>query len=362
MSKLKVQLAERSYDIVIEKDGLVDIGAHLKHALPSNKVLIISNKMVFDIYGDSLISALEKAGFKSDYFLMEDGEKAKNLATAEKIYDKCFQAKLDRKSGIIALGGGVVGDVAGFVAATYLRGVNFIQIPTTLLAQVDSSVGGKVAVNHPQGKNLIGAFYQPKLVFMELNSLKTLPERELRAGLAEVIKYGVIKCEAFFNFLEENAAGLLALDLEVIEQVIFSSCKIKSQVVALDERESGLRAILNFGHTIGHAVEAQTDYRQFRHGEAVAMGMAGAGQLAVEMGWWSQDEQKRLVQLIKRLGLPAVLPEVDTERLVQAMHGDKKNVDDKIVMVLPKKMGEVAITHEIDLKLVKQVLDSQKYA
>jgi 3-dehydroquinate synthase len=263
------------------------------------------------------------------------------------LYDYALENGLERQSAVVALGGGVIGDLAGFFAATYMRGVPFIQVPTTLLAQVDSSVGGKVGVNHPKGKNMIGCFYQPRLVFTDVATLRTLPRRELRAGLAEVIKYGVIWDEGFFCFLEKNLEGVFDLDQQVLTKIVRNSCAIKAEIVEKDEREAGLRAILNFGHTVGHAIEAITEYRVYRHGEAVALGMVVAATIAVRRGLLAPELKKRLVSFLERAGLPTGVPAFG-EELLEIMKKDKKVQRGRIRFVLPLALGQVEIFSDIE--------------
>ena len=356
---LSVGLGSRSYNIVIGWNILKGLGEYLKLHKPvsSQNFLIISNQKVFSLYGAEITAALEAQGYPTNYFLVPDGEEAKSLKQAEILYDYCCSIPLDRKSCVIALGGGVVGDLAGFVAATYMRGIAYLQVPTTLLAQVDSSVGGKVGINLPTGKNLVGAFYQPNLVYMDLATLTTLPLRELQTGLAEIIKYGVLDND-FFSYLEENISSLLQLDYQVLVYAVKKACQIKSFIVSEDELEQGKRAYLNFGHTIGHAIEAVTNYEMYRHGEAVALGMKWAGRLAVKMNKWSQEEQLRLEQLISKVGLPTELPNLDWSKVIKAMELDKKNSQGRLTMILPERIGHVEINNNVDYNFVKQLLEN----
>jgi len=356
MTEIKVELGERSYPIVTGWNILAGLGEYLANMMGRKKVLIISNPLVFDLYGESLVDSMETAGFTVTTALVPDGEEAKSLETVAKVYGGCCQAGLDRRSVVLALGGGVVGDLAGFVAATFMRGINFVQVPTTLLAQVDSSIGGKVGINLPQGKNLVGAFYQPKLVYMDLQTLKTLPLRELRTGIAEIIKYGVLDSEEFFSYLEDNMELLLKVDGEALSYTVNKSCSIKSDIVSQDEQEGGVRAVLNLGHTIGHAIEALSGYQQFRHGEAVAIGMKYAGGIALKLNLWSAQDQERLENLIGRAGLPQELPGYSGEELLRVMALDKKNIDGKLTFALPEKIGQVKIVPGVDPCLVQQVL------
>jgi 3-dehydroquinate synthase len=291
-------------------------------------------------------SVLADSGFTVSYYEVPDGEEYKTLQSAAAIYDQMVDAGMERGSALVALGGGVVGDLAGFVAATYMRGVPLIQVPTTLLAQVDSSVGGKVAVNHSRGKNLIGCFYQPKLVFADLQVLKTLPEREIRAGMAEVIKYGAIWDSTFFTFLERQLDRILSLEPAPLMETVKRSCAIKAEIVSGDEREEGRRAILNFGHTIGHALESLTDYRVYRHGEAIAAGMAAAARLAVNRGLQDQADRERLVALLERTGLPVTFP-YPARDLLELLSHDKKVLEGRPRFVLPVKIGQAEICSDL---------------
>ncbi|HHP50369.1 MAG TPA: 3-dehydroquinate synthase [Moorella mulderi] len=343
--ELRVELGDRSYPIVCGPRLLEGAGGWLKRIgrmVPP--ALVVSNPTVADLYWPPLEASLKGEGWQPHLILLPDSEEAKTLKEISRVYDLAGEIKMERKSPLIALGGGVVGDAAGFVATTWLRGLPFIQIPTTLLAQVDASVGGKVALNHPQGKNLIGAFYQPRLVLIDVDTLKTLPEREFRSGLAEVIKYGVIMDRDFFEYIEQNLENIMAGQPECLMEVVCRSCSLKARVVAQDEREeTGLRRILNFGHTVGHAVEAATGFSLYRHGEAVAIGMALAARMAVEMGIFSLQECRRLLALLKRAGLPTEMPPLNGEAFRQALLRDKKIEGGRILMVLPVNLGRVEV-------------------
>lgn len=362
MATLTVSLGERSYPIITGEGLLPKLGEYLqeKGKNLSHNPLLVSNPTIFELYGAIAITALEAQGFTVTPCLVEDSEKAKSLSWVARLYDTAIAAGLDRHSPVIALGGGVVGDLAGFVAATYMRGVPFIQVPTTLLAQVDASVGGKVAIDHPRGKNLIGAFYQPRMVLADLNTLRSLPARQIRAGLAEVVKYGVIWDTDFLDFVEANTSRLLACELQIMQQVVYRSCAIKAQVVSQDERESGPRAILNFGHTVGHAVETLTGYSTYHHGEAVAMGMATEGRIARALGLWAENEQRRLEALLAALELPISLPaNFDAHAALEVMTRDKKAAEQRLTFVLPKRFGEVAIYRDVPAESVLQVLEAR---
>ena len=302
---------------------------------------MVTNPTVAQLYLDSLDEALRQAGFEVAPILVPDGEEHKNLKSLAAIYDRLIAERLERKACIVALGGGVIGDLAGFAAATYLRGVPYVQVPTTLLAQVDSSVGGKTAVNHDDGKNLIGAFYQPKLVLIDIAVLRSLPRRELIAGLAEVIKYGIIEDAALFSMLEHSIDKIIGLNQEMLTRIIAASCSIKARVVEADEREDDYRAVLNFGHTIGHALEAATGYRKFLHGEAVGVGMVKAAALSVNQRFCDAASLKRVMALIQKAGLPVEIPpEVAPQSLIQAMEIDKKVAGGKIKFIMCEGIGK----------------------
>jgi 3-dehydroquinate synthase len=339
---LDVALGERSYPI--------HVGPGVLSALPSlmgkpGRCLIVTDETVAGLYAEPVLAALSQADWEPRLAVVPAGEGSKSLAEAGRLYDAAVEAGLKRHHPIVALGGGVVGDLAGFIAATYQRGVPFVQVPTTLLAQIDSSVGGKVAINHPSGKNLIGAFYQPRLVLADTATLLTLPEREYLAGLGEMVKYGVIMDAAFFARLESEVPRLLARDLPLLNELVRRCCELKAEVVQEDERETagGRRAILNFGHTVGHAIEAIAGYGTVLHGEAVAIGMVAEGRLAVRRGLWADAEQDRLERLVAALGLRTELPDLDGGALLTAMGRDKKNLDKGITFVLPTAIGEVVV-------------------
>jgi 3-dehydroquinate synthase len=322
---------------------------------PKRKLFIVSTKKVFDLHGKSLLRGLKENAFVPVPVIIPDGECYKTLRTVNRIYTKLIENQAERSSAIVALGGGVVGDIAGFVAATFLRGIDLIQAPTTLLAQVDSSVGGKVGVNHALGKNLIGAFYQPKLVWVDTNTLETLPDREYKAGLYEVVKYGIIRDAEFFAALEEHRLRILTRDPEWLQVMIARCCAIKAEVVARDERESGLRMILNFGHTIGHALEAATQYRRFKHGEAVAWGMRAATRMAYQMKILPGTDGLRIEQLIRSIGAVPEINGISTPSLLSAMRRDKKVKDSALHFILPSRIGSVVVKHDVPMKLIRDV-------
>jgi 3-dehydroquinate synthase len=341
MQSLKVNLGERSYPIYVGAGILERAGELLTRAGLRGKVAIVTNPVVAQLYLDTAHDALNRAGFDVTPVLIPDGEEHKNLQSLASIYDGLIAARLERKSCVFALGGGVIGDLAGLAAATYLRGVPYVQVPTTLLAQVDSSVGGKTGVNHADGKNLIGAFYQPKLVLIDVAVLRSLPKRELVAGLAEVIKYGIIEDPALFSLLEQGVEKIIGLQREMLTRVIATSCAIKARVVEADEREDDYRAVLNFGHTVGHALEAATGYRQLLHGEAVGVGMVKAAALSASQGFCDDTTIKRITALIQRAGLPSDMPPaVSPQRLIQAMEIDKKVAGGKIKFIMCERIGK----------------------
>ena len=349
MEHLRVELGERerSYEIQIGSGNLDQLGVQLQPLELASRLCLITNTTVGGLYGDRVRSILADAGYAVSYIEVPDGEEYKSQASAAAIYDQMVDAGIERGSAVVALGGGVVGDLAGFVAATYMRGVALVQVPTTLLAQVDSSVGGKVAVNHTRGKNLIGCFYQPRLVYADMKVLGTLPERELRAGLGEVIKYGVIRDADLFGWLEQHLEQLLGLEPEILAETVRRSCAIKAEIVSQDEYEQGPRAILNFGHTIGHALETLTDYKVYRHGEAVAAGMAVAATLAVNRGCLEAADRDRLVSLLRRAGLPTSFP-YSPEKVMALLPHDKKVLRGRLRFVLPLAIGRVEICSGVD--------------
>jgi len=331
----------------------------LKNLLKSNKLLVVTDENVYPLYFAGLEAHLVDAGYQVFSAIIPAGEGSKSLEMAQVLYTRALESGLDRSSSILALGGGVVGDLAGFVASTYMRGIGFIQVPTTLLAQVDSSVGGKVAVNHPLGKNIIGSFYQPKIVYINTKTLSTLPPREFSSGMAELIKYGFIWDEEFLNWLEAKLDSILSRDSETLVKAVEWSCRIKAQVVEQDEKENGLRAILNFGHTVGHAIETVTNYSKYTHGEAVALGMICESKIAAEMGLIDNSLVTRLIELLKRTGLPSVLSEpLPLDSLIEAMGHDKKNIGGAIVFILPVATGKVEIFRNVDMEVVESALSS----
>jgi len=357
MQTLTVGLAERSYPIHIGC-GLLDRPELLLQHLPRKRTVIVSNTTVAPLYLERLSNMLNLHGIHVQSIILPDGEQYKNSDSLNAIYDALLKSRSERNTPLIALGGGVIGDMTGFAAATYLRGVPFIQIPTTLLAQVDSSVGGKTGINHPLGKNMIGAFYQPLVVLADTLTLNTLPDKELRAGLAEVIKYGLIRDLPFLEWLEDNIEKLLARDTAALQYAIACSCQNKAEVVGVDERESGERALLNLGHTFGHAIENGMGYGIWLHGEAVAAGTIMAVDLSQRLGWLSAQEVARVRTLFERAGLPVVAPKLGAEKYLQLMGLDKKVAEGKIRFVLLQSLGHAVMTGDVSQALLEQTLEA----
>jgi len=355
MQTLRVELGERAYPIHIGERLLSDARLVTPH-LDLPKVAIVTNTTVAALYLQQLSEALRAQGVEVISIVLEDGERYKDWATLNLIYDALLERHCDRKTTLIALGGGVVGDLAGFAAATYMRGIPFIQIPTTLLAQVDSSIGGKTGINHPLGKNMIGAFYQPRLVLADTTVLASLPPRELSAGLAEVIKHGLIRDDGFVAWLEQNVEKLLACDAQALAHAVRRCCEIKAAVVAEDERETGVRALLNFGHTFGHAIESGLGYGKWLHGEAVAAGMVMAADLSRRMGFIAQTDLDRVVALLKRARLPTAPPDIAPARMLELMALDKKTEGGKLRFVLLDRIGAASIRAEVPAGLLQQAL------
>jgi 3-dehydroquinate synthase len=355
MTTLTVELGERSYPIYID-NGLLGQAELLKQHIPGNSALIVSNETVAPLYLEKTQSML--SGLKHEAVILPDGEKYKNLEVLNQIYDGLLRNHFDRNTTIIALGGGVVGDMAGFAAASYQRGVHLIQIPTTLLSQVDSSVGGKTGVNHALGKNMIGAFYQPKAVIADTDTLDTLPERELSAGLAEIIKYGLISDAEFFQWLENNMPQLLSRDKTALSYAIEVSCQSKADIVAADERESGQRALLNLGHTFGHAIENGMGYGEWLHGEAIGAGMCMAASLSRQMGWMSDEDTQKTFNLIEQAKLPCKAPPTMTsDQFLELMSVDKKVIDGVLRLILMKGIGKSLVTDDYTIEDLRQVIE-----
>jgi 3-dehydroquinate synthase len=364
-SVIAVPLPNQAYDVIIAPDGLDHVGTWLANGQrpvkPGQKLLLVSNPVVFKHYGDRAMAALTQAGYRVSTCILPAGERYKTLKSIQKIYDAALAEGLERGSALVALGGGVIGDMTGFAAATWLRGIAFVQIPTSLLAMVDASIGGKTGVNHPQGKNLIGAFHQPNLVVIDPLVLQTLPTREFRAGMAEVIKYGVIWDGELFSQLE--AAPRLdqyrSVSANLLQLILTRSCQAKADVVTQDEKESGLRAILNYGHTIGHAVESATNYRVVNHGEAVAIGMVAAGRIATRRTLWAANIEARQQKLIEKTRLPVNLPAgLQVADITGRLLADKKVKDGRVRFIVPKAIAQVCITDQITDADLDPVLQS----
>jgi len=356
LKTLTVSLSERSYPITIGEHTLTDF--ELFKLKPGQRVLIATNEIVAPLYLSLLTNMLEKNGVKTDHVIVPDGERYKTMETWNIMLSTLLKNNHTRNSIVIALGGGVIGDVAGFAAACYQRGIKFIQVPTTLLSQVDSSVGGKTAINHPLGKNMIGAFYQPQSVVIDLNCLKTLPARELSAGLAEVIKYGIILDPTFFNWLENNIDALLALEPNAMSYCIYRCCELKAQVVAADETEQDMRAILNLGHTYGHAIETELGYGNWLHGEAVSVGMLMAAQAAKLLGYFTDSDIERIKNLLIKAKLPVSKPQqMSAESYIPHMLRDKKVLSGKLRLVLPTKMGHVEVIDDVNQDIVLKSIE-----
>ncbi len=371
---IRVNIPQAPYDIRIAPGSLDSLGPWLQNKTsiqangtsaplvkPGQKVLVVSNPVVFELYGERAIASLTQAGYQVCHCILPAGEQYKNLASIEKIHDVAYENRLERSSAMVALGGGVVGDMTGFAAATWLRGIAVVQVPTSLLAMVDASMGGKTGVNHPKGKNLIGAFHQPRLVLIDPQVLKTLPVREFRAGVAEIIKYGVIWDRPLFEKLEA-AARLDDYDHvseELLQYLLEHSCQAKADVVSQDVREAGIRAILNYGHTVGHAVESLTGYSEINHGEAVAIGMVAAGKIAVKMGLWERADTDRQDVLIEKTQLPTQLPNsLSIDDILVSLLSDKKVKEGTVRFVLPKGIGEAFVSDQVSDDTTRKVLKS----
>jgi len=355
MHTLPVELGERSYPIYIGT-GLLDRAELYRNHIPAGQVMVVTNETVAPLYLDRVLSALD--GFQAGSVVLPDGEQYKTLEVWNRIFDALLGQRFNRQCTVLALGGGVVGDMAGFAAACYQRGVHFIQVPTTLLAQVDSSVGGKTGVNHPAGKNMIGAFYQPRCVIADIETLNTLDNRQLSAGIAEVIKYGLIDDSEFFDWLERNMDLLRSRDAAALTHAVERSCRDKADVVAADEKEAGKRALLNLGHTFGHAIETGVGYGEWLHGEAVAAGLCMAADLSRRLGWISAVDRDRVIQLVLSAGLPARPPEtLGKEAFLKLMAVDKKVLNDRIRLVLLNGIGSSLVTEEFDTAELSNMLD-----
>ncbi|MHB0776700.1 3-dehydroquinate synthase [Halomonas sp. WWR20] len=357
LQTLTVELGERRYPIHIGP-GLLGDASRLRPYLAGRQVMIVTNEVVAPLYLETFKQGLDE-DLEVREVILPDGERTKTLASVERIWDALLAAGFNRRCTLVALGGGVIGDMAGYAAASYQRGVAFIQVPTTLLSQVDSSVGGKTGVNHPRGKNMIGAFWQPRAVLIDTDTLQSLPPRELSAGLAEVIKYGLIRDAAFLDWLEARMPALRGLDNQTLTEAILKSCAIKADVVAEDETEQGVRALLNLGHTFGHAIEAAKGYGVWLHGEAVGAGMLMAAQLSAKLGWLSSAEVARVTTLIAAAGLPTAAPaSMDADDFLRLMRLDKKNVDSRLRLVLLRQLGEAGVFDDTPPEVLRELLST----
>ena len=350
--KILVPLGDRTYPIYIGSNILDDLPLHLEEVEFPQRIALITNDKVNGLFGDQVLNSLRSSGYSVTLILISDGEEFKNLATLEQIYYELIKNNFDRGTGLIALGGGIIGDIVGFAAATFLRGVPFVQIPTTLLAQVDSSVGGKTAVNHSLGKNLIGAFYQPQLVLIDVNTLNSLDSREVSAGLAEVVKYGIIKDHDFFCWLEANIESIEARETSSLISAVKRSCQIKADIVEVDEKEGSIRAYLNYGHTFGHAVETLAGYGQWKHGEAVSIGMVVAAKISQSLDMCSAEDVARIVGILKRLNLPVEPPKFPLNDYVSAMQRDKKVKQGTLTLILNQQIGNVLLKMVPDISAI----------
>ncbi|MGH7279691.1 MAG: 3-dehydroquinate synthase [Candidatus Rokuibacteriota bacterium] len=344
---VQVNLGAQSYSIVVHSGALASVGTRLRGLGVGDRAALVTSPAIARLYGKTVGDSLETAGFRVTALEVPDGEAAKTLAVAERCWSALLDAGLDRTATVLALGGGAVGDLAGFVAATYMRGTNFVQIPTTVLAQVDASIGGKTAIDHPRAKNLIGAFHQPRLVLVDPATVTTLPEREYRSGLAEIVKHGIVLDAAYFAELERDSGLLAERHPETLERVIAGSCQLKASVVERDEREADLRAVLNYGHTVGHALEAASDYRRFTHGEAVALGIVAEARLARRLGMASGETVERQVRLLAAVGLPVRAETIDVEAVLQAIARDKKAKNGRVPFVLAPAIGTFRLAFDV---------------
>jgi 3-dehydroquinate synthase len=352
-----VALGEKSYSVVVERSALTTVGARLRALGVGSRVAMVTSASILRLYGKPVIESLEEAGFAVTVVDVPDGESAKTLAVAEASWNALLAGGLDRTSTVLALGGGAVGDLAGFVAATYMRGMNFVQVPTTVLAQVDASIGGKTAIDHPTAKNLIGAFYQPRLVLIDTSTADTLPERDFRSGLAEIVKHGIVLDGEYFADLEQSVSEIRARDGATLERIIGGSCRLKAAVIERDpEEKSELRFALNYGHTIGHALEATGGFTRFTHGEAVALGIVAEARLAARLGVASTGTADRQVRLLEAVGLPVRASDVDVEAVLAATRRDKKSRDGRVPFVLAPQIGAYRVVYDIRIDDVRAAL------
>lgn len=357
MAIVKIELGDRSYDVVIGKDLFPACADFLAKSDYSKKAIVVTDENVEKLYYDDFIKSVENTGFKFVKVVVPSGEKAKSQDWAQDLYTKAIEENIDRKSVFIALGGGVIGDLTGFVAATYMRGVPFIQVPTTILSQVDASVGGKVAINHPLGKNMIGAFHQPDLVLADTKTLKSLSARDFSSGLAEVVKYACLDGEDLMMFLEKNAIKLVSREDDVLTELIARCCEYKAFIVADDEREGGKRMLLNLGHTYGHAIEAEGGFSKYTHGEAVSIGLYGAMLLSEKVAGFSSGVTQRVCNLLGEFSLPIVAQGMDQESVYKNLWNDKKSLDDKLQWVLLKDLGDPFVEKDVDNDIVRKIVE-----
>lgn len=365
LNRISVSLGERSYEIMIGDRILGTLGDTAKRIGLGSKELIVTSAALWPSYGKVVHDSLASTGFDVSVAIMNDEEESKSLQTVNSVYDNLVENEFDRSSGIVAVGGGVIGDVAGFVAATFMRGIRFIQVPTTLLAQVDSSIGGKTGVNHPKGKNLVGAFHQPALVWTDVSTLRTLPAREIRSGLAEVVKYAIIADPELFHILETTVSSFSKASTETLIDIVSRCCSIKARIVEEDEREHGVRSILNYGHTVGHALEALTNYAYYTHGEAVAIGMTGVARISCEVGATGQKMAENQERVLKMAALPTSIDcPTNPNEIVHQLNSDKKRLAGRVRWVLPKTIGEVFLTDQVPtdvvLDVLRRMIDSNK--
>jgi 3-dehydroquinate synthase len=356
MTDIPVNLGSRSYRIHVASGALGTVGVELAKLRVGRKAVLVSDPAVTRLHGEPVAESLRAAGFEVIKVSVPEGEQAKGLETAREVWNQLLDAGCDRTATVVALGGGAVGDLAGFVAATYMRGMNFVQVPTTLLAQVDASIGGKTAIDHPRAKNLIGAFHQPRLVIVDPLVLTTLPDREFRSGLAEVIKHGIVLDASYFEDLEVNVPALLGRDLTTLERVVAGSCRIKARIVERDEQEAELRWVLNYGHTVGHALEAATGFQVWTHGEAVSLGIAAEARLAERLGIGSSAATKRQLSLLAAVGLPVAGIQVEPAAAVEALSRDKKSRDGRISFVFAPDIGSFRLLSDVPREAVLEVL------
>jgi 3-dehydroquinate synthase len=361
MTTITVDLGNRAYPIRIGSGLLAQVSEDIAKLVPATAAAILTHPHLSQRYATPLIDGLRSRGIRTELIFVPPGERYKNLATMGRIYEKMVGAGLDRKSVLITLGGGVLGDVGGFAAASYLRGIPFVQVPTTLLAQVDASVGGKTGIDLPSGKNLVGAFHQPRGVFIDTDTLSTLATRELRSGLAEVIKYGIIRDKGFYGYVGRSLPSLISRQPDAITKVIARSCEIKAEVVGADETEQGLRAILNYGHTVGHALESATAYKRYKHGEAIAIGMVSAALIGEEIGYTPSDVTASITQTLTSAGLPSQFPnDVGNEEILAAMLRDKKTIGGRVHFILCPEIGKVDTISDIPSTAVEAALNRQR--